>query len=151
MDTREILNYLPHRHPMLLIDRLTDVHEDRATGVKQLSQNEWFFQGHFGEDPEMPVSLLLESMGQTGAAAILSRPENQGKLLFLAGMDLVEVQRAPTPGQSLRYECQLLRFRGQSGKTQVSCYCAEERIAFAEYTFVLSESPGSSENKEERP
>ncbi|MBX3167667.1 MAG: 3-hydroxyacyl-[acyl-carrier-protein] dehydratase FabZ [Candidatus Eremiobacteraeota bacterium] len=150
MDTREILNYLPHRDPMLLIDRLTDVHDDRATGIKQLSQNEWFFQGHFGDEPEMPVSLLLESMGQTGAAAILSRPENQGKLLFLAGMDLVEVQRAPTPGQSLRYECQLLRFRGQSGKTQVSCYDADERIAFAEYTFVLSESPGNSENKEER-
>ena len=68
----------------LLIDRLTDVHEDRATGVKQLSQNEWFFQGHFGEEPEMPVSLLLESMGQTGADAILSRPENQGKVATFA-------------------------------------------------------------------
>lgn len=124
---------------MLLIDRLTDVSDDRATGIKQLTQNEWFFQGHFGDDPEMPVSLLLESMGQTGAAAILSRPENQGKLLFLASLDQVSVERAPTPGQTLRYECQLLRFRGQSGKTQVSCYVADQRIAFAEYTFVLSE------------
>ena len=125
---------------MLLIDRLTDVSGDRATGIKQLSQNEWFFQGHFGDDPEMPISLLLESMGQTGAAAILSRPENHGKLLFLAGLDQVCVDRAPVPGQTLRYECQLLRFRGQSGKTQVSCYTGDERIAFAEYTFVLSEA-----------
>jgi len=124
---------------MLLIDRVTELSQDRATGLKQLSQNEWFFQGHFGDEPEMPISLLLESMGQTGAAAILNRPENHGKLLFLAGLDQVSVEKAPTPGQSLRYECQLLRFRGQSGKTQVSCYTGEERIAFAEYTFVLSE------------
>lgn len=140
METREILNYLPHRDPMLLIDRIINISENRATGIKQLTQNEWFFQEHFHDDPEMPISLLLESMGQTGAAAILSRPESQGKLLFLAGMDLVEIQRAPNPGQSLRHECQLLRFRGQSGKTQVSCYCGDERIAFAEYTFVLSDT-----------
>ena len=141
MDTTEILNCIPHRHPILLIDRLTDISGDRATGIKQLSQNEWFFQGHFGDDPEMPISLLLESMGQTGAAAILSRPENHGKLLFLAALDQVSVDQAPTPGQTLRYECQLLRFRGQSGKTQVSCYSGEDRIAFAEYTFVLSQTP----------
>lgn len=139
METREIIQHLPHRYPLLLIDRLTDVESERATGVKQLSQNEWFFQGHFGEEPEMPVSLLLESMGQTGAAAILSRPENHGKLLFLAGLDQVTVEEAPGPGTSLRYECQLLRFRGQSGKTQVICYAGDRRIACAEYTFVLSD------------
>lgn len=139
MDTIDILNCLPHRHPLLLIDKLTDVSEDRAVGIKQLSQNEWFFQGHFGESPEMPVSLLLESMGQAGAAAILGRPENQGKLLFLAGLDQVQVDQAPQPGHSLRYECHLLRFRGQSGKTQVSCFLGEEKIACAEYTFVLSD------------
>ena len=142
MDTREILSNLPHRYPMLLIDRLTDLQEDRATGVKQLTQNEWFFQG---EAPEMPVSLLLESMGQCGAAAILSRPATVGKLLFLAGMDQVSVERAPRPGQSLRYEAVLVRFRGQSGKTQVTCYVGEEKIAFAEYTFVLSDSEEAQE------
>jgi len=141
MDTTEILTRIAHRHPMLLIDKLTEVIDDRATGIKQLSHNEWFFQGHFGDDPEMPISLLLESMGQTGAAAILSRPENHGKLLFLASLDQVNVERAPAPGQTLRYECQLLRFRGQAGKTQVSCYIGEERVAFAEYTFVLSDGP----------
>lgn len=140
METREILNYLPHRYPLLLIDRLTDVGSEQATGLKQLSQNEWFFQGHFEDQPEMPVSLLLESMGQTGAAAILSRPENQGKLLFLAGLDQVTVEEAPGPGQTLRYECQLLRFRGQSGKTQVTCSVGDRRIASAEYTFVLSDA-----------
>lgn len=140
MDTQEILRCLPHRHPLLLIDRLTDVSEERATGVKQLSHNEWFFQGHFGDEPEMPVSLLLESMGQSGAAAILGRPENRGRLLFLAGLDQVSIESAPRPGQSLRYECQLLRFRGQSGKTQVTCFCGETRVASAEYTFVLSDA-----------
>lgn len=140
METREILQCLPHRHPMLLIDRLTEVDADRAVGIKQLSQNEWFFQGHFNEQMEMPISLLLESMGQTGAAAILGRPENQGRLLFLAGMDQVSVTRTPVPGNTLRYECKLLRFRGQSGKTQVRCFLEDCCIASADYTFVLSDS-----------
>jgi len=126
---------------MLLVDRLLEVSEDKATGLKQLSHNEWFFQGHLGDQPEMPVSLLLESMGQAGAAAILSRPENRGKLLFLAGLDQVSVERPPVPGQTLRYECQLLRFRGQSGKTQVNCFVGDNCIAKAEYTFVLSDNP----------
>ena len=143
MQSAEILDYLPHRHPLLLIDRLCEVGPDQATGIKQLSQNEWFFQGHFGDDPEMPVSLLLESMGQAGAAAILSRPENQGKLLFLAGLDAVEVHLPPTPGQTLTYQCQLLRFRGQSGKTKVSATAGTQAIATAEYTFVLSDSKES--------
>ena len=143
METREILQCLPHRHPLLLIDRLTEVDADRAVGIKQLSQNEWFFLGHFCEQMEMPVSLLLESMGQTGAAAILGRPENRGRLLFLAGMDQVTVLEAPGPGSSLRYECKLLRFRGQSGKTQVNCFLDERCIASAEYTFVLSDAKES--------
>lgn len=143
METREILQCLPHRHPLLLIDRLTEVDADRAVGIKQLSQNEWFFQGHFNDQMEMPISLLLESMGQTGAAAILGRPENQGRLLFLAGMDQVSVSEAPRPGSTLRYECQLLRFRGQSGKTQVSCFLGDRCIASAEYTFVLSDAKES--------
>jgi 3-hydroxyacyl-[acyl-carrier-protein] dehydratase len=143
MQAAEILDYLPHRHPMLLIDRLVEVGSEQATGIKQLSQNEWFFQGHFGDQPEMPVSLLLESMGQAGAAAILSRPENQGKLLFLAGLDAVEVSEAPQPGQTLNYHCHLLRFRGQSGKTKVVATTTSGQIATAEYTFVLSDGKES--------
>lgn len=140
MDTREIIQRLPHRYPLLLIDRLTEVGDSQATGLKQLSHNEWFFQGHFAEGAEMPITLLLESMGQTGAAAILARPENHGKLLFLAGMDQVSVERPLGPGCTLRYEAQLLRFRGASGKTLVTCFLGEEKIASAEYTFVLSDA-----------
>lgn len=140
MDTLEILNFLPHRHPLLLVDRLTEFSETHAIGVKQLSRNEWFFQGHFDEAPEMPVSLLLESMGQAGAAAVLARPENLGKLLFLAGLDQVTIAETPLPAQTLRYEVQLLRIRGQSGKTLVRCFRGESEIASAEYTFVLSDA-----------
>lgn len=140
MDSLQILKFIPHRHPMLLVDKLMEASGDRALGVKQLSHNEWFFQGHFADAPEMPISLLLESMGQAGAAAILGRPENQGKLLFLAGLDQVTIHLLPTPPMTLKYECELLRFRGQSGKTRVICRVEERDVASAEYTFVLSES-----------
>ena len=138
MEINDIMNALPHRYPMLLLDRIVDTQENRASGIKQLSNNEWYFQGHFPHDPKMPAGLLLESMGQVGAAAILARPENQGKYLFLAGLDNVEVHQLPAPGRSLRMDAELLRFRGDSGRTQVICYDAETVIAKADYTFVLT-------------
>lgn len=137
MQAQEILRYLPHRYPMLLIDRVEPDGEERATGVKQLTENEWYFQGHFPGRPEMPASILLESMGQAGAAAILARPENEGKLLFLAGVDNVEIDRNPLPGETLHMEAQLLRFRGDSGRTSVTCSSDGVSVARAEFTFVL--------------
>jgi 3-hydroxyacyl-[acyl-carrier-protein] dehydratase len=139
MDIRQILQNLPHRYPLLLVDRLLEMDPDRARGIKQLSVNEWFFQGHFPDAPEMPCSLLLESMGQIGAAAILARPENKGKLLFLAGMDNVEIEREAYPGQTLTMNARLLRYRsGESGRTEVTCVADDVKLARAEYTFVLT-------------
>ena len=138
MDIRQILHHMPHRYPLLLIDRLLEMESESAQGLKQLSVNEWFFQGHFPDAPEMPCSLLLESMGQVGAAAILARPENKGKLLFLAGMDNVEIQREAYPGQTLMMNAKLLRYRGDSGRTEVTCLVDGSVLARAEYTFVLT-------------
>jgi 3-hydroxyacyl-[acyl-carrier-protein] dehydratase len=139
MEIREILCNLPHRYPLLMIDRLLEMEGERARGLKQLSINEWFFQGHFPDEPEMPASLLLESMGQAGAAAVLARPENKGKLLFLVGIDNVEFQREAYPGQTLTMDARFLRNRGDSGRTEVICKVNGELLAKAEYTFVLSQ------------
>ena len=137
MKIQDILRYLPHRYPMLLIDTVETIQADHARGTKQLTENEWFFQGHFPGHPEMPSSLLLESMGQAGAAAILARPENEGKLLFLAGVDNVDIVRNPGPGETLEMEARLLRFRGDSGRTMVTCISDGAKVSQAEFTFVL--------------
>lgn len=138
MEMREILCNLPHRYPLLMVDRLLEMEGDTAKGLKQLSINEWFFQGHFPDEPELPASLLLESMGQAGAAAVLARPENRGKLLFLVGIDNVEIHREAFPGQTLTMDARFLRNRGDSGRTEVICKVDQQPLAKAEYTFVLS-------------
>ena len=137
MDAQEILRYLPHRYPMLLIDQVTVASETSATGIKQLTNNEWYFQCQQDEDPRFPASLLMESMGQAGAAAILARPENEGKLLFLAGMDNVDIRELPGPGETLEMEANLLRYRGDSGRTRVTCCSDGRNVATAEFTFFL--------------
>ena len=141
MDAQDILRYLPHRYPMLLIDRVNVVAEDSATGVKQLTHNEWFFNCQDDDAPEFPASLLMESMGQAGAAAILARPENEGKLLFLAGMDNVDIGDLPGPGETLDMEAKLLRYRGDSGRTRVTCISDGRLVATAEFTFFLGSPP----------
>lgn len=144
------MGHLPHRYPMLMIDRLLHYSDDVAVGVKQLSENEWMFQGHLPADPCMPTGLLLESMGQVGAAAILTRPENANMYLFLAGMDKVEVHRNPKPGECLTMEARLLRYRGQSGRTRVECKSdlSEALVAVAEYTFVIGSDVNSPSEAE---
>ena len=151
MQAQDILRYLPHRYPMLLIDQVTVIGEDRATGIKQLTENEWFFQWQT-EDPKFPASLLMESMGQAGAAAILARPENEGKLLFLAGMDNVEIGELAGPGQTLEMEAHLLRYRGDSGRVRVTCRSLDAQVATAEFTFFLgSQEVQASSAKQELP
>jgi len=145
MDIQAIMEHLPHRYPMLLVDRLTSTEEKTAQGLKQLSNNEWIFEGHFPGDPQMPAGLLLEAMGQVGAAAILARPENHGLLLFLAGMDNVSIEVTARPGDTLTMDAELLRYRGNSGRTRVVCTCEGRQVATAEYTFVLGAEPGGEE------
>ena len=145
MDIQAIMECLPHRHPMLLVDRLTSTEEKTASGLNQLSHNEWFFEGHFPDDPQMPAGLLLEAMGQVGAAAILARPENKGLLLFLAGMDNVVIELVVRPGETLTMDAELLRYRGNSGRTRVVCHSEGRQVATAEYTFVLGAEPGGEE------
>ena len=143
MQSQDILRYLPHRYPLLFIDTVDTLQEDLAMGIKQLTENEWYFQGHFPGRPEMPVSLLLESMGQTGAAAIMARPENDGKILFLAGIDNVDIVRSPVPGETLEMEARLLRFRGDSGRTLVTCRSEGTVVSQAQFTFVLGHQEAS--------
>ncbi|MEO8287627.1 MAG: 3-hydroxyacyl-ACP dehydratase FabZ [Chloroflexota bacterium] len=113
----EIQKILPHRYPFLLIDKIIEIeYGKRAVGIKNVTANEEFFQGHFPGFPVMPGVLMIEAIAQVGAVAVLGMPENKGKLAVFAGVDDVRFKRQVVPGDTLRIEVTLTRLRGPIGQ-----------------------------------
>lgn len=117
MDVNEIMKRIPHRYPFLLVDRVLELDPGKsAVGIKNVSINEPFFQGHFPGNPIMPGVLIVEAMAQLGAVIVLSIPENREKLALFAGIDNMRFRRQVVPGDQLRMEVEILRMRGSIGK-----------------------------------
>jgi len=117
LDINEIKKIIPHRYPFLLIDQIIELkEEERAVGIKNVTANEPFFQGHFPDYPVMPGVLIVEALAQVGAVAMLKKEENQGKLALFAGIDKCRFKRQVKPGDQLRLEVEILRLRGPIGK-----------------------------------
>src|SRR5437016_14660536 len=113
----QIQEIIPHRYPFLLIDKIIEIEwGKRAVGIKNVTANEHFFQGHFPGYPVMPGVLMIEAIAQVGAVAVLGMPENKGKMAFFAGIDEVRFKRQVVPGDVLRIEVTLTRVRGLIGQ-----------------------------------
>lgn len=139
MNIQEIMEALPHRYPFLMIDKITKVEgETKAWGLKQLTLNEEFFQGYFPDDPQMPPSLLCETMAQVGAAVIMKKPDSKGKYILFGALDNAHFQRNARPGERLDIEAEMLRIRKDAGKTRIICRVGEEEIARADFMFALT-------------
>lgn len=140
MDTEEIQEILPHRYPFLLLDKIIEIEfGKRARGIKNVSYNEDYFQGHFPGNPIMPGVLVIEALAQLGAAVILGVPENRGKIALFAGMDNVRFKRVVKPGDVLELEIELSRMRGRFGKSQAEATVDSQVVATAELLFMISE------------
>jgi len=115
----EIRKILPHRYPFLLVDRMLHVEPGRrAVGLKNVTINESFFEGHFPGHAVMPGVLLVEAMAQVGAVVLLSVPENEGKLAYFAALDKVRFRRPVVPGDTLISEVQIIKHKGNFGKVK---------------------------------
>jgi len=140
MEIAEILKIIPHRYPFLLVDRILEVEPGRrAVGLKQVTINEPFFQGHFPGYPIMPGVLIVEALAQVGAVAVLSLPENRDKLALFAGIDNFRFRRPVVPGDSLRLEVELVRMRGTVGKGQARALVEGQVVADGELMFALTD------------
>lgn len=134
----EIKEIIPHRYPFLLIDRIEEVEEGkRAVGLKNVSANEEFFNGHFPEYPVMPGVLIIEALAQVGAVAILKKEENRGKLAFFAGIDNCRFKKQVKPGDQLRLEVEITRVKGPVGKGHAVATVDGEVAAEADITFAI--------------
>ena len=135
LDVAGIMHAIPHRYPMLMIDRVVDmVHDESATGVKNVTTNENFFQGHFPGHPVMPGVLIVESMAQTAAVLVVHTlgPESEGKLVYFMSVDHARFRRPIFPGDQLAVQVIKQRNRGNvwkfEGRAEVGANLMAEAV-----------------------
>ncbi len=124
LNINDILKILPHRYPMLLIDRVIEiVRTKRIVAIKNVTINESFFEGHFPNFPIMPGVLIVEAMAQAGAVLLFTEiAERDDKLLLFTGIERARFRRPVTPGDQLRIEVEVLAYRGTAGRLQGKAY-----------------------------
>ncbi|WP_155591071.1 3-hydroxyacyl-ACP dehydratase FabZ [Lysinibacillus cavernae] len=117
LTSQQIQEILPHRYPFLLVDRIMELEEGkRAVGLKNVTINEEFFNGHFPQYPVMPGVLIVEALAQVSAVIMLTKEGNEGKLGLLAGIDHCRFKKQVKPGDQLRLEVDITRVKGAIGK-----------------------------------
>jgi beta-hydroxyacyl-ACP dehydratase FabZ len=140
----EIMKLLPHRYPMLLVDRILEIHEDgkRIVGLKNVTANEQFFQGHFPGAPVMPGVLIVEAMAQCAAVLFLREIEDRDRKLFLfGGVDKARFRKPVVPGDQLILECEVLQRRASTVKVKGIARVGDAVVAEAELLSVMVERP----------
>ncbi len=138
LSCEEIAKIIPHRYPFALVDRIID-HEPGvwAVGRKCVSMDEPFFQGHFPGKPIMPGVLIIEALAQTGAVAMLSLPENRGKIALFGGIKNARFKKQVVPGDVLELRCRMLRQRGPVGVAEAEALVDGKVTAKTEITFSI--------------
>jgi 3-hydroxyacyl-[acyl-carrier-protein] dehydratase len=139
LSIQEIMEIIPHRPPFLLIDRILEISEKHAVGIKQMSMNEPFFVGHFPGYPIMPGVLQVEALAQVGAVAVLYQPAYRGKLAVFARIEKVSFKKPVVPGDTLRLEVELVKLRGRVGIGHGSATVDGTLVSEGDFTFVLTD------------
>jgi len=139
----EIMKLLPHRYPMLLIDRVMEIEPGkRIVGLKNVSANEQFFQGHFPGAPVMPGVLIVEAMAQCSAVLFLmDLPDREKKLFLFGGVDKARFRKPVVPGDQLIMECEVLQRRASTVKMKGTARVNGAVVAEAEMLSVMTDRP----------
>ena len=137
----QIKEIIPHRYPFLLVDKILELEEGkRAVGIKNVTANEEFFNGHFPDYPVMPGVLIIEALAQVGAVAMLIKDENRGRLAFFAGIDNCRFKRQVRPGDQLKLEVEMTRVRATFGKGKAVATVDGELVCETDIMFALGEA-----------
>jgi 3-hydroxyacyl-[acyl-carrier-protein] dehydratase len=138
MNIQEIKEIIPHRYPMLLIDRVEElVDGKRVIAKKNVTINEPFFQGHFPHEPVMPGVLIVEAMAQAGAVALLSLEQFRGKTAYFGGIDKAKFRKKVTPGDTLMLEVEIIKVKANAGIGKGIAKVDGKKVAEAELTFMI--------------
>lgn len=138
LDTKQIMEMIPHRHPFLLVDYIEDYEPGQyAVGYKCVTYREDFFAGHFPGEPVMPGVLIVEALAQVGAVAILSMPKHKGKIAFFGGIQKCRFKEMVRPGDKLRLETKIIRQKGPYGVGEAKAYVDGRLAVIAELSFMV--------------
>ena len=140
MNTEEIMKILPHRYPFLMVDRITKIEGNRIVGVKNVTMNEQYFQGHFPGHPIMPGVLQLEAMAQVAGILMLKKLENMGKIAYFMSAESVKWRNPVLPGDVLVIDVELTKARGKIGKAKGVCSVNGATVSEAEVAFILADA-----------
>ncbi|MFI2128550.1 3-hydroxyacyl-ACP dehydratase FabZ [Lysinibacillus fusiformis] len=138
LTSQQIQEILPHRYPFLLVDRIEELEEGkRAVGLKNVTINEDFFNGHFPQYPVMPGVLIVEALAQVSAVIMLTKEGNEGRLGLLAGIDQCRFKKQVKPGDQLRLEVEITRVKGSIGKGKGIATVDGEMVCEMELVFAF--------------
>jgi 3-hydroxyacyl-[acyl-carrier-protein] dehydratase len=147
LDINQIMSAIPHRYPFLLVDRILEVEpRKRAVGIKNVTMNEQFFQGHYPGNPIMPGVLILEAMAQVGGLSMMddSDPTAPRKIPLFGSIEEARFRRQVVPGDQLRIEVEVLKMRSSVGKISAKAFVGVELAAEAVLTFFFANRPAES-------
>ncbi len=143
MNNIEIQKILPHRYPFLLVDKIVEMEEGKSVkGIKNVTINEPFFQGHFPGNPIMPGVLICEALAQVGAVLLLGMEENRGKLGVFTGINNFKFRKQVVPGDTLELYAELITYRHGMGKANVEAKVDGKTAAKGEMSFAVIENEG---------
>ncbi|RNC28616.1 MAG: 3-hydroxyacyl-[acyl-carrier-protein] dehydratase FabZ [Candidatus Dichloromethanomonas elyunquensis] len=138
LGVKEIQEILPHRYPFLLIDRVEELEEGkRVVAYKNVSINEYFFQGHFPQEPVMPAVLIIEALAQAGAVAMLKMEKYRGKIAYFTGIDKAKIRKKVVPGDVLRLEVEIIKIKGPAGVGKAAATVDGKKAVEAELMFFI--------------
>jgi len=132
MDINEIKTYIPHRYPFLFIDKVVDIKENGLVAIKNLTGNEYFFQGHFPDYPVMPGVIQIEAMAQAAALFVIYKYKLKNKPVYFMALDKVKFRNQVVPGDIFRMEVEVLRFGGKVARCKGTGYVGNKLIVEAE-------------------